>query len=192
MSDLDHLLENLHPSRTLDETSARADHALNTFPVSHAMTEDFVRFQGLLTRFCLHVQKTILRLRSSYEGDPDHDWWLCCQMLAREYGRSNAWKAAFECVRTNNEGGIVRVFRCVAQGLAEEYSTREISARARHYLNQLSHRDKMAAAREYVAKYGHLLPSELTEGSAARIVDNFAEVLALHPRLLRKLRKVGQ
>ena len=45
---------------------------------------------------------------------------------------------------------------------------------------------------EYLKKYGHLLPSELTEGSAARVRANFPKVLAQHPKILQKTRRLGR
>ena len=51
--------------------------------------------------------------------------------------------------------------------------------------------EKFEVMGEYISKHGHLLPSELTEGSAVRIKMNFIKVLEEHPRLIKKLRKMS-
>jgi len=56
----------------------------------------------------------------------------------------------------------------------------------------LSVEEQLAASTEYLQKYGHLLPSELTEGSAARIRANLPKVLEEHPHLIQRLRQVGR
>ena len=48
------------------------------------------------------------------------------------------------------------------------------------------------ASTEYLDKYGHLLPSEMTESSAARIRGGFFTVLENHPKLVQRLRRVGR
>ncbi|MBC8218657.1 MAG: hypothetical protein H8E73_09345, partial [Planctomycetes bacterium] len=47
---------------------------------------------------------------------------------------------------------------------------------------------KFNVSSEYITKYGRFLPSELTEGSAARIRANFPKVLEKHPRLIQRIR----
>ncbi len=49
---------------------------------------------------------------------------------------------------------------------------------------------QQAATTEYLEKYGHLFPSELREGSAARIRANFPKVLEEHPRMIQRMRRV--
>jgi hypothetical protein len=188
MTELDRLLETLDPARTLDVASARADEALNSLPMPKAITATWNDFQDLMTRFSLHVRKAILRLNPHYEGNAESDWFTCREALKKEYGASG-FKAAFEVVRT---GGVYKVLKVVAHNVAEEYGAQEVAARAHLFLNRLSAEERIATAREYLRKYGHLLPSELTEGGAARIVENFAQVLKEHPRLIRKLRRVGR
>ena len=188
MSDLDEFLQSLDPARTLDVVSARVDEALNSFPMPNAIIADWSSFQDLMTRFCLHVTKAILRLDPHYEGDAEFDWFRCREALKREYGASG-FKAAFEVART---GGVYKVLKIVARELVEEYGAQEVSARVHHFLNRLTAEERIAVAREYLAKCGRFLPSALTEGSAARLVEGFDKVLEQHPRLLQRLRRVGR
>lgn len=46
------------------------------------------------------------------------------------------------------------------------------------------------AASQYLAEYGHLVPSELTENGAAQVKMDFPKVLAEHPRMMRPLDRI--
>ena len=107
------------------------------------------------------------------------------------YGRSGE-KAAFEFSRTGNEGGLYGVLKAVAMRIADDLSKNEIAARVNAFWRSHSPEEVLEASREYLARYGHLLPSELTEASAARIVANFPKVLENHPKLVQRLRRVGR
>ena len=76
--------------------------------------------------------------------------------------------------------------------MVEEYAGNEISARVCHFWNDLSLDEKLEVPKEYVRKYGHLMPSEITEGMAVRVLINFRKVLEEHPRLVAGLRQVGR
>jgi len=93
---------------------------------------------------------------------------------------------------TGNEGGLYAVVTAVAKHEARQYATSEIAVKVAHYRRSLSDEEKDAAPWEYVQKYGHLLPSELTDGRALRIRANFPEVLQRHPHMIRRLQRVGR
>jgi hypothetical protein len=112
-------------------------------------------------------------------------------MLRNIYGPGGE-KVAFEKARTGNEGGLYAVLKALALTMGEHYAENEIRARIDQYWNQLTADEKLAAAGEYVGRYGHLLPSEMTEGSAGRILASFPRVLEMHPNLLQKIRRVGR
>ena len=121
----------------------------------------------------------------------DFDWGRCTQILMRAYG-SNGEKAAFEMARTGNDGGLYAVLKKMANSMAEQYIENEVSAKVSFYWNGLTVDEMLKAADEYLSKYGHLLPSELTEGSAGRIRANMPKVLQEHPRLLQRLGRIGR
>ena len=93
--------------------------------------------------------------------------------------------------RTGNHGGLYAVAKCLAKGMAEELAGNEVYARICACLDRMTAEEQIAMAREYLAKYGRLLPSELVEGSAGRLVADFAKVLEEHPRVLQRMRRVG-
>jgi hypothetical protein len=188
---LDNLLESIDPAQTLDQVSARIDDALNSFSTESGMIKDWDEFRKLLSAFFRHVENYVLRIHTFRSPDPDIDWGRCCRHLINKYG-INGEKAAFEMVRTGTQGGLYKVLKEVAGQMAEEYAGNEISARISQFWNALSTDEQIGVIEEYIKKYGHLLPSELTEGSAARIKMNFPKVLKEHPRLIKRMRNVGR
>ena len=84
------------------------------------------------------------------------------------------------------------LLKAVAGRILDKYAGNEISARVNHFWANLSVDEKLVVMDEYLAKYGHLLPSELTEGGAFRIKANFIKVLEEHPRILHRLGRVGR
>ena len=171
-----------------DVTERRADRGLNCFRAPAAVITDWEQYKQLLAQFYCEVESAILNLSRPRQVDREFDLQRCWQLLGRKYGR-NAPQAVFELVRTGNEGGLRKVLRTTAREMAREYSEREIEARVSAYWHGHSPDELLADADDYLAHFGHLLPSELTEGSAARIRANFSEVLAQHPFLLKRLRE---
>ncbi len=76
------------------------------------------------------------------------------------------YQTAFEMARTGVEGGLNAVLRKFAEVQAREYAENEIKGRISRYWEGLSADEKLRATDEYLAEYGRLLPSELTEHGA--------------------------
>ena len=195
-SQLDRLLASIHPSRTMEETDRRADEGVNQFRMGASLIADWETFRRCLIRFMRHVESHVLGLvpESPKPDDPsisDFDWGRCCQVLMREYG-PNGEKAAFEMARTGNDGGLRDVLKRVARSMAKQFTGAEIRAKVKHYWDSLSVDDQLKASDEYLTKHGHLLPSELTEASAARVRANLPKVLEEHPKMLLRLGRVGR
>jgi hypothetical protein len=187
---LDRLLESIDPTRTLDQVSMRVDEAVNSFRVRSGIT-DWYGFRTVLREFYRHVENVTLRIRPGFSPDPDIDWGRCCNLLLKEYG-PNGEKAAFEMVRTGVEEGLYGVLGAVARRMIDEYTSNEIAARISNFWESLSTDEKLEASKEYLDKYGHLLPSELTSGSAARVRANFLKVLQEHPNMIKRLKNIGR
>ena len=190
-TDLDTLLTSIDPDRTIVETYNRANEAINTCGVQIAMIDDWDTFRYYMAEFLRHLDFCILRLREPVSVSWEYYWSRCNQVLCKVYG-SDGQKAAFEMARTGNESGLYGILKAVAMRVAEDYSKNEIRARISAFLNGLSVDERLAASGEYISKFGHLLPSELTEGSAARIHADFHKVLQEHPQVLLKLRETGR
>jgi len=186
---LERLLHSIDPSRTLDRVDSRADEAVNTFPMNTGSISQWVGFRDCLIRFVTHMETHVLRLPGYPEASVEFHWGRCVRLLLEEYG-VNGDKAAFEMVRTGTEGGLHSVLRAMARRIATQYAKNEITARIGTFWNNLSPQEQLEASTLYLAQYGHLLPSELTEGSAARLRANFPRVLEEHPHLLGRLRRI--
>ena len=189
-TNLEQLLADIDPEKTYDQTFARADDALNSFPTASGRITDWDKFSRCMTEFTTHVEAKILQLHSCPVGS-DFYWSRCIQRLSHIYGH-NGEKAAFEMARTGNEGGLFAVLKAVALRMAEEHAEAEVTARIMDCWNGLTLDGQVFVIDEYLAKHSHLLPSELTEGSAARIRADFPKVLAQHPQILQKTRRLGK
>jgi hypothetical protein len=187
---MEKLLESIDPAVTLERVSSRVDEAINSFKMESAMIQKWDDFKNILTAFHWHVQRKILRIRLEHSPDLDIEWGRCCRILLKEFG-FNGEKAAMEIARTGTEGGIYNVLKRIAKEMIEEYAGNEIRAKISQYWRSLSTDEQLAATDEYLEKYGHLLPSELTEGHAIRIKADFVKVLEQHPRFVMRLRKVN-
>jgi len=185
------LLECIAPDRTMDEVARRVDTAVNSFSGPAGRITDFEEFRRRVVVFVRHVEAGVWRFHEPVDADFRFDWGRCLQLLMKEYG-PNGEKAAFEMARTGTEGGIYRVLKDLARRLGRQCAEDEIAARILHYWNGLSIRERLAAPDEYLNRFGHLLPSELTEGSAGRVRANFPKVLREHPSLMQRFLRIGR
>jgi hypothetical protein len=190
-TELDKLLNSISPEKVIVATFDRANEAINTFHPKSALIENWDEFRDSMVEFLRHVEHHSLRLRGSVDISSDYYWSLGVRVLLNVYGLSGE-KAAFEMARTGNDGGLNAVLRSVAMHVAEGYAKTEIQAKVDAYLKDLTIDQQLAASSEYLAKHGHLLPSEITEKSAARIHANFGTVLEKHPWLILKLHEIGR
>jgi len=190
-TDLERLLRELDPDRTIEPTFRRADEAVNSFRVDRAQIIEWNRFRDCMVRFVAHVEFHVLRLRRPVRSPIDFEWDRATAILVKIYGH-NGEKAAFEMARTGNEGGLYGVLKAVAMRLAEDISKNEIASRVSAFWQNHTPAEVLAASQEYLNKYGHLLSSELTEGSAGRLRANFLKVLENHPEFIQRLRRVGR
>ena len=188
---LETLLAQIDPSRTLDEAASRVDRAVNRFSGAKGRVTAYDEYTDLAGQFLAHVEARVLGIPSMYGSEPDMFQRRAMQLLNDIWG-SSGWKASFEMARTGAEGGLRQVLNKMAEQLALTYARNEIGARVYTYWDGLSTTEKLAAADEYLAKFAHLLPGELTEGSAVRVRMNLPEILIEHPFLMRKTRRVGR
>jgi hypothetical protein len=185
---LDRLLESLAPQRTLDETSARVDQAVNSFGLRGARVETWTDFTACLGAFYRHVENHVLRL-GSFQASPEIDWGRAQRVLVAAYGASGP-RLACELARTGAEGGLYAVLRKVAEQMVQDYGAHEVAARVGRFWQELTTDEKLAAAGEYLSKYGYLLPQDVVAGGAAGLWPHFPRVLEQHPHLLRRLRRL--
>lgn len=185
---LEQLLTEIDPKLTLDKTSALADNAMNTFSFGSGHITDRDEFENCLTDFFCHADSIVLGVSKSFNSEHrDFQWGRCGLFLSHIYGH-NGENTAFDMARTGKSGGLYAVLKAIALRMAEEYAENQIGALIGEYWKKLTLDERFAASDEYLEKYGHLLPSELTEDSAVRIRANFRQVLEKHPEIIRKIR----
>jgi len=189
---LERLLQSIGPEHTIEKAFNRANEAINTFPLESSLITEWDEYRMVMARFHRHVEKQVLNVQGEMpEADMDFYWSRCLRIIIKGYG-NNGEKAAFELVRTGNDGGLNGVLRKIVMAIAEQYSQNEITARVNNWLNGLSIEENLAASDEYIRKFGHLLPSEIIEGGALRVKANLSQVLIMHPRMIHELNKVGR
>jgi hypothetical protein len=188
---LDEFLESIDPSKNLDEIAAQVDNAFNTFKMDKGIIRNWDEFRRVLNDFCRHVEFAVLQIPFTTDSPPEMYWGLCCQILRKEYGFSGE-KTAFEIARTGIEGGLLSILRLLAKRMADDYAQRTISVMIARFYGSLGVDEKLAVCDEYLDKYSHLLPPELTDGSAVRIKANFHKVLEEHPRIIQRLRRISR
>ena len=188
---LDILLQSIDPSRTLDKVAGDVDQAFNSFFRRRAVISAWDEYVSFFADFYRHLETVVLRARGGSPNNKEYQWGQCIRLLNKAFGPSG-YKAAFEMARTGKEGGLYRVLKTVADQMAEEYSQNEISARISYYWDSLTLDEKLAASDEYLRKYGHLLPGELVDASAARIRAEFLKVLQEHPKMIQRMRQIGR
>lgn len=190
-TELDELLESIDPERTLDKVNSRINNAFNSFQVKMGLVKSWNDFKILLSKFFCHIENSVLQLNPPRNEDIDIDWGHCIRLLNKEY-QYNGEKLAFEMARTGNEGGLYAVLKTIAKQMTQQYTSNEISSKIYHFWNKLSIDEQLKVTTQYLEKYGHLIPPELKEGSAARLKANFPKVLEQHPHLTKRLRQIGR
>ncbi len=190
-SRLEQLLASIDPERTALDIERRVDQAFNTFPKPSGILSSWPAFRDCMGRFVCHLETAVLNLPSFYRGDPDIDFGRACRLLMKEFGPEGD-KTAAHMAMYGVEGGLYQILKTVARRLVEEYAENEIKARIASYWDALPVDEKFEATREFLTRFGHLLPADVTAGGAARVRAYFPQFLAKYPDLIRRLRTVGR
>lgn len=187
---LDRFLESIDPSKTLDVVAARADEALNSFPMDAGALEGS-EFMECVGRFVCHLDNHLLCLNPPRSYDPQAHWGQGCRLLEAEYGH-DAILNANDLARTGVDGGLLGILRALARRRADEYASNEVAARVSAFWGGLTVEGQLSVADEYLAKYAHLLPRERTESGGIRTKIGFHKTLEQHPHMIQRLQRVGR
>ena len=186
---LDRLLEKIDPAVTIDRISSSLDQAFNSFSANPKTINTREEFKTVMASFYCHVDKCMY----GWERKPDSvmDWHRSTTMLEKEYG-SNGENIAYDMARTNIGGGLYAVLKAVTKQIIDEYSGNQIGSHVSEFWNSLSVDEKIAVSKEYLDKFGHLIPSDLRENGAVRVRAFFWKTLEEHPRIIKRLRNLGK
>jgi len=190
-SQLDRLLDHIHPSCILDKASADVDQAVNAFYRHRSAVQSRDEFEAYCAEFLSHIEKTVFRLGPGAPYNKDLYWRRCLDILTKVFG-PNGDRVAFDMATTGKQGGLYRILKIIAEHIAEFYSNNQIAFRVNEFWNNLTTNEKLSISDEYLKKYGHLLPTEFRGINAVRIKANFVEILKIHPKIIQSLRRVGR
>jgi hypothetical protein len=168
-----------------------ANLALLSFTLPTATIEGWNAFRGMMIRALAHIEQHLYGLKEPVTMSPEFAWGRCVALLAEVYGTESGAKAAFELARTGQEGGAREVVRRLAYHMADRMAQTHIHVGVRTMWNSLTAQEKHAATEEFLTKYGHLLPSELTEGGGWRVradLPGFLEQFAASVRSMNQIR----
>jgi hypothetical protein len=187
MTQLEQLIDQIDPNRTSSEVASRIDEARNSFHLSSSTVSSWAEFCTLLARFFAHLEGYALNMVGRRPSDQTFDFSRAMNLLRKTYG-PNTETAACQIAMSSVEGGLRRVLDDLASAMIAYYSENEIEARINQFWASLSSDEKLETCQEFLDKYGSLLPSEVTVGSAPRLKAYFPSFLAKLPALLRRLR----
>jgi len=170
-----------------DDVQRRIDHAVNMFRPPRAVITDWGGYTRCLAAFYREVERSVLALRGPVPEWDEHQAWQCWRLMKGAYG-PDAPQAAYEIVRTGTEGGLLKVLRTVADLLAKEFCRQMVTSVVTTYWQGRSTAELIEDGREYVRRYGHLMPGEMVEGSAVRVQAGLLRALIQHPEFIRRLR----
>jgi hypothetical protein len=190
-SKLEKILKKIHPEQTYDTVSARADTAFNSFKLTSNLITSSQKFQEIGADFYCHLENQILDMNPPRKTHFIMDWGRFHKKLVMIYGQ-NGDKAGFDIARTGKENGLYSVLKSVADKMIDEYANSIIKSEICQFWDNMTIDEKFSAIHEYIEKFGHLLPIEIIEKGAPRIVSNFHKVLEEHPRMINRSRNMAR
>ena len=188
---MDILLRDIDPCNNFDQLSARANQAIDSFRLESGIVDKWDKFIDIMAEFYCHVDCRVLNTIAVRKSNYDYDWDRCISLLKKQFGPQGD-KAAFEIAKTGVEGGVYGLLKTIAGLMIDDYAEREISARVGVFWSELTVDQQIASPQEYIEKHERFISPELKEGGAVRIRANFRKVLEEHPRLIRRLRRLGK
>ena len=188
MTNLDKLLDSIDPSKTIEQISARANVAVDSFSVAPCRFKTIEEFFEFTAKFYHHMQQHVLQMKHAKMPNPKTYTGLIHRILVKEFG-PNGVITAMEISISGIEGGIYHIIKKIAENMVENYFNSEITAKVMKFWGKLSPEERYTVADEYLQKYNSLLPYEFKVGNAARLRKNILKVLTEHPRTINRIRR---
>jgi hypothetical protein len=173
-----------------DRIGRLVDVAVETFPWRIAGFAHGDEYTAWLAALYCHLECTVLGLPGR-RANPVLDLCRAWDLLRRPYGGDTP-QTLYDVARSGSEGGLRQIMNTLAERYGDEYTEQLVSNAVTCYMADRSPAKLLSDAREYVALHGNIIPSEISEGSPARIASHFPKVLALHPLAMQRLRQTGR
>ena len=183
---LDRFLQGIEDVPT--QVGQAVDRGLNSFHLSEVVITDWKAFRALMGRFHAHIEGAILGLSAARIPNEWKDVGDCGRLLQRKFG-VDSLQDAFDMARDGTGGGLPQVIRILACAHGEYYAREQIAVAVSQYWNARSTEQLVADAREYVERYGDLLPPGMIDGDLPRALSDYRRVLKQHPLQIRAIRK---
>ena len=183
-------LDKIQANQYNDELHYRANQALNNFPCPSVVTNR-EQFEDCITRLADQVYGYILNGPPGMPLQPELGRQMAYEALKDLYGPHGMRKAMI-MAHTALEGGMTRVLTDIAKQIVRDRAKKSITAAVNLFLGSLSPTQTEQVAQEYLARFGHLLPSELTEKNGVMLGIKIKEVLIEHPALMQRMRHTMQ
>ena len=184
---LDHLLDSIHPAKTIDAVARRADRVLAGFPLP-AMVGSPDALMDMLVFLHRRCFEELFWLSGVFpEASPAFEQSMCREVLTEAFGPSG-FRTAADMAITGAEGALLRVAREFVGVLASRFTKNEIAAKVNCYWNGLTTEEKLAAPEEYLEKYRRVIPA----GYEWNIRIYFRDWLLKHPMMIQRLERIGR
>ena len=178
---LEKLLQDIDPSKTIDEIERNLDRGVMSYHRSKNMVYSYEECEECIADMAQHLFNIHFNQPKNYKNKGVFA--EAFNLLIKEYG---SFQTIYQIMTSGAEGGIYTILKTLARLMTEEYSHRRISSLVSDYLKTLSSNEIILAAEEYIKLNKHIIP--IGEKQRARITFYFDQTLLEYPFMIKKLR----
>ena len=182
---LDRLLEDIVQYH--DSYRRQMDEAIRSFSFSAFRFDSWGACEGFMEQFFAHINAHIMD--PTFAGNARMGMIVFRQTFEPSYGQYPE-RAIYERLMHGHEGGLNGFVQETADAVVELFAGRDIVNKVDRYMFSIRLDGIDAAAEEYMEKWGHLLPKDITSQGTIRLAPVLGKFLKQHPRLLHRLRGI--
>lgn len=182
---LDLLLEDIVHSH--DAYRKTMDEAIHSFSFSVFTFDSWAACEAFMEQFFAHINAHIVG--PEFAGNAHMAMVIFRQTFEPNYGQYPE-RPIYERLMHGHEGGLNGFVQEAAEAVVELFAGRDIVNKVDKYMFSIRNDGIDAAAEEYMEKWGHLLPQDITSQGTRRLAPVLGKFLKQHPRLLHRLRGI--
>lgn len=165
--------------------------ALNSLDIDRAVTPSLEEFKDTVYLFYSSlISKPNGNSPANLNNLGYHEKGGALMLLDEIYGE-NGSAIAFNMAKKGIDGGLYQVLRSVGSHYAQKTVKNRIWGAVVGFLGGFEYEELKTLSEEYIAKYGHILPSEMKEKGGYWLIKNFEYVLCQHPHIIKKFRETN-